>query len=66
MFKENHFDKTEFKGMSPNINPLKMIQLLRKRAKGQITYEQLSELLKLKESNDTTVEYMGYGIKKQR
>lgn len=65
LMKQNRFEKTEFKGMSPNINPLKMIQLLRKRVKGQITYEQLSELLKLKESNDTTVEYMGYAIKNQ-
>lgn len=59
----NHFGKIEFKGMSPNINPLKMVRLLRERAKGNITYEDLSHQMKLKESNDTKVGYMGYAIK---
>ncbi|MBS1610298.1 MAG: serine hydrolase [Bacteroidetes bacterium] len=30
-----------------------------RRVKGQMTYEQLSELLNRKETNDTTVAYMG-------
>jgi len=60
----NDFGKMEFRGMSPNINPIKMIKLLRQRASGKITYEELSNQMKLKESNDTKVGYMGYGIKK--
>ena len=64
LMKANGFGEIEFKGMSPNINPIKMIQLLRKRASGKITYEELSNQMKLKESNDTKVGYMGYGVKK--
>lgn len=58
------FGDITFRGMSPNINPFKMISLLRQRAKGKITYEELSNTLKLKESSDTIVGYMGFGIKK--
>ena len=64
LMKANNFEQTEFKGMSPTINPIRMIQLLRQRASGKITYEELSNQMKLKQSNDTMVGYMGYGIKK--
>lgn len=63
LFEQNGFTKFEFKGMSPNVNPFKMISLLKKRAKGEMTYEQLTAVLKLKESNDTKVGYMGYALK---
>ena len=59
----NGFGQMEFKGMSPNINPVRMIKLLKQRAAGKITYEELSSQLKLKESNDTMVGYMGFGVK---
>ncbi len=52
------------RGMSPNVSPIKMISLLRKRAKGELTYGQLGNVLKLKESNDLKVGYMGYAVKK--
>jgi len=61
---QNGFDSIQFRGMSPDVNPLKMISLLKKRAKGKMTYEELGNQIKLKESNDTKVGYMGYGIKK--
>lgn len=64
LMRANNFNTIAFKGMSPTINPVKMIRLLRQRASGKITYEALSNQLKLKESKETTVAYMGYGIKK--
>ena len=64
LMEQNGFDSIHFRGMSPDVNPLKMISLLKKRAKGKMTYEDLSNQVKLKESNDTRVGYMGYGIKK--
>jgi 2-polyprenyl-6-hydroxyphenyl methylase/3-demethylubiquinone-9 3-methyltransferase len=57
------FRQMEFKGMSPNVSPFKMISLLRQRASGRINYEDLGAILKLRESNDTKVGYMGYAIK---
>ncbi|HEU5052158.1 MAG TPA: bifunctional 2-polyprenyl-6-hydroxyphenol methylase/3-demethylubiquinol 3-O-methyltransferase UbiG [Hanamia sp.] len=63
LMEQNGFDSIQFKGMSPNISPLRMISLLKKRAKGKMTYEELGDQVKLKESNDTKVGYMGFGIK---
>jgi len=63
LMKKNGFGTREFRGMSPNVNPIKMVSLLRQRAAGKITYEDLTQQLKLKESNDTKVGYMGYAIK---
>lgn len=57
-------NEIHMKGMSPNVSPIKMVSLLRKRAKGALTYGQLGSILKLKESNDLMVGYMGYAIKK--
>jgi 2-polyprenyl-6-hydroxyphenyl methylase / 3-demethylubiquinone-9 3-methyltransferase len=64
LMKTNGFNTRVFKGMSPNVNPLKMISLLRQRAAGKITYEELSARFHLRESNDTKVGYMGYAVKK--
>lgn len=51
------------KGMAPNVSPLKMISLLRKRAKGEMTFGELGTKFQLKESNDLKVGYMGYAVK---
>jgi 2-polyprenyl-6-hydroxyphenyl methylase / 3-demethylubiquinone-9 3-methyltransferase len=64
LLRRNGMKDIQMKGMSPNMSPIKMISLLRKRAKGELTYGQLGSLLKLKESNDLKVAYMGYAIKK--
>jgi 2-polyprenyl-6-hydroxyphenyl methylase/3-demethylubiquinone-9 3-methyltransferase len=61
---QNGMKEIHMKGMSPNVSPFKMISLLRKRAKGKLNYAQLSSKLKLKESNDLKVGYMGYALKK--
>lgn len=61
---DNGFGNIHMRGMSPNVGPIKMISLLRKRAKGQLTYGQLGRQFMLKESSDLKVGYMGYAIKK--
>jgi 2-polyprenyl-6-hydroxyphenyl methylase / 3-demethylubiquinone-9 3-methyltransferase len=61
---ENGLGQIKMRGMAPNVSPVKMISLLMKRAKGQLTYAQLGSLMKLKESNDMKVGYMGFAIKK--
>lgn len=63
LMQSNGFGQINMKGMSPNINPLKMISLLRKRVKGELTYGELGSKFQLKESNDLKVGYMGYAIK---
>jgi 2-polyprenyl-6-hydroxyphenyl methylase/3-demethylubiquinone-9 3-methyltransferase len=64
LMQQNGFNEMAYSGMSPNVSPLKMISLLRQRAKGKLTYQELGNLLWLQESNDTKVGYMGYGIMK--
>ena len=62
---ENGFDNKDIKGMVPNVNPLKMLPILRKRAKGDINYKQLGEKVFFIESkNDFNISYMGYAVKK--
>lgn len=60
------FEFKEFQGTSPNISVPKMISLLRKRAKGKITFKELGQSFKLVESSDLKVLYMGYAIKPSR
>lgn len=61
----NHIEQKDMKGMASSVNPLKTLMLLRQRAKGNISYKELSERAPLKESNsDLRSSYMGYGMKK--
>lgn len=60
---ENGLKKIEMKGMSPNVSPLKMVSLLRKRVKGELTYGELGRQFKLRKSDDLKVGYMGYAVK---
>lgn len=53
----------QLKGMSPNVNPLRMIYLLRQRAKGRLTFSEFGKQVKMIESDDLKVGYMGYAIK---
>jgi 2-polyprenyl-6-hydroxyphenyl methylase/3-demethylubiquinone-9 3-methyltransferase len=63
LLKENKISQIKMRGMTPNVNPFKMISLLRKRAKGELTYAELGKQFVLKESNDMKVGYMGYAVK---
>lgn len=53
----------QLKGMSPNVNPIKLIGLLRKRAKGKLTFAEFGKKVKMIESKDLNVGYMGYAVK---
>jgi len=53
----------EIMGMKPNVNPLKMIRLMRKRVTGKLNYGQLGRQVRMRETTDTKVGYLGYAIK---
>lgn len=54
----------QVKGMSPNVNPIKLIRLLRQRVKGKLTFAEFGKKVKMIESNDLKVGYMGYAVKR--
>jgi 2-polyprenyl-6-hydroxyphenyl methylase/3-demethylubiquinone-9 3-methyltransferase len=54
----------QLKGMSPNVNPIRLISLLRQRAKGRLTFSEFGKKVRMIESNDLKVGYMGYAVKK--
>lgn len=53
----------QLKGMSPNVNPIRLISLLRQRAKGKLSFAEFGKKVKMIESNDLNIGYMGYAIK---
>lgn len=53
----------QLRGMSPNVNPLKLIGLLRQRAKGRLSYAEFGSRVRMVESGDLNVGYMGYAVK---
>ncbi|MEQ1876377.1 MAG: bifunctional 2-polyprenyl-6-hydroxyphenol methylase/3-demethylubiquinol 3-O-methyltransferase UbiG [Bdellovibrionia bacterium] len=50
-------------GLAPNMNPLKMIYLLRQRVRGKITVRDLGRKFRLIESKDKTILYAGHAVK---
>jgi 2-polyprenyl-6-hydroxyphenyl methylase/3-demethylubiquinone-9 3-methyltransferase len=60
---QSGFEFKEFRGTSPDVSLLKMIRLLRRRARGKIGYKELGQGFKLVESDDLRVLYMGYAVK---
>ncbi len=60
----NKFEAPEFIGAKPNVSVPKMISTLCKRAKGKIGYRELGQTFWLVETNDKSIFYMGYTIKK--
>jgi 2-polyprenyl-6-hydroxyphenyl methylase/3-demethylubiquinone-9 3-methyltransferase len=63
LMQNNGLTQINMAGMAPNVSPLKMIGLLRQRAKGKLTYAELGSKFQLKQSKDMKVGYMGYAIK---
>ena len=53
----------EHKGSEPNVSIPKMLGFLRKRVKGEWTYEDLGKNFWLVESNDMNILYAGYAVK---
>jgi 2-polyprenyl-6-hydroxyphenyl methylase / 3-demethylubiquinone-9 3-methyltransferase len=63
---QSGFEFKKLRGTSPNVSVLKMISLLRKRAKGKIDMKELGRSFRLVESDDLRVLYMGYAVKPSR
>lgn len=61
---QNNLDWKEHAGSSPNVSIPKMLGFLRKRAKGEWTYEDLGRNFRLIDSNDMNILYEGYAVKK--
>ena len=61
---QNGFEWKEHTGSQPNVSIPKMLSYLRKRTKGEWTYEDLSKKFILIESKDMNILYAGYAIKK--
>ncbi len=65
LLQQNNFEWREHRGTAPNVSYPEILYYLHKRAKGELTYKDLSEKLFLIESENLTIIYMGYAIKKQ-
>ena len=61
---ENGFDWKGHTASQPNVPIPKMLRCLRKRARGQISFEQLGRIFWLVESKDMNILYAGHAIKK--
>lgn len=59
----NQLDWKEHRGIKPNISIPKFLGYLHQRAKGNLTYQDLSEKIVLVESSMKNILYMGYAIK---
>ena len=63
LFQNNQLDWKEHRGIKPNISYLKMLRYLRKRAIGELTYEEFGKKFLMVESSNTQIMYMGYAEK---
>lgn len=63
LLEENHMVWKEHHGIKPNKSYLKMLGWLRKRAAGELTYEEFAKKFLLVECNSIQVVYMGYAVK---
>jgi len=64
LLQKSGFEWKEHTGSSPNVSIPKMLGYLRKKAKGEWTYEDLGKNFWLVESKDMNILYAGYAIKK--
>ncbi len=64
LLSRNSLDWVEHKGSQPNVSIPKMLGYLRKRVKGEWTYEDLGKNFRLIESNDMNILYAGYALKR--
>lgn len=58
------FDNQELVGIKPGVNPIKIISTLRQRKRGELSHFEALQRMKLRESRDKRVAYMGYALKK--
>lgn len=64
LLQKNGFDWKEHHGSQPNISIPTMLGYLRKRAKGEWTFEDLGKKFHLVSSNDMNILYAGHAVKK--
>lgn len=60
------FENQELIGIKAGVNPLKFIQTLRKRRRGDISYFEAVQKMKFRESDDKSVAYSGYALRKSK
>jgi 2-polyprenyl-6-hydroxyphenyl methylase / 3-demethylubiquinone-9 3-methyltransferase len=63
LLKGNGLTWKEHQGLRPGISYLKMLNFLRQRAIGKLTYEEFGEKFHMVESSGTQIMYMGYAVK---
>ncbi len=63
LLRQHRLDWKEHWGMEPNVSFWVLLRYLRRRARGEITYQDLGERLFLVKSNNMSIMYMGYAIK---
>ena len=63
LLRENQFDWKEHRGAKPNISYLNMLRYLRKRATGELTYEEFGKKFLMVESSSIKLMYIGYALK---
>jgi 2-polyprenyl-6-hydroxyphenyl methylase/3-demethylubiquinone-9 3-methyltransferase len=64
LLQKSGFDWKEHTGSEPNVSIPKMLGYLRNRVKGKWTFEDLGKNFRLVKSNDMSILYAGYAIKK--
>lgn len=64
LFERNRLEWKERRGIVPNVSIAKILRSLRKRARGEWSYKDLAERIRLVESGITAIMYMGYAVKK--
>jgi 2-polyprenyl-6-hydroxyphenyl methylase/3-demethylubiquinone-9 3-methyltransferase len=62
--KRHGLDPREMRGISPRGNPIGAWLNLRRRARGQIGFEELGRRLGLHESGELSISYMGYAVRR--
>ncbi|QIS22133.1 bifunctional 2-polyprenyl-6-hydroxyphenol methylase/3-demethylubiquinol 3-O-methyltransferase UbiG [Nocardia terpenica] len=62
-FRRNGLDNLDLVGLGPGRGPFETFKLLRRRARGEITYGELGRQLDLKVVSDISVMYAGYAQK---
>jgi 2-polyprenyl-6-hydroxyphenyl methylase/3-demethylubiquinone-9 3-methyltransferase len=64
LLEPNQLEWRGHRGIMPSVSPLKTLGFLRKRAKGEWTYRDLSARVRMVENGCTAVMYMGYAVKR--
>ncbi len=63
LLRTNGLEWKEHRGVKPNVPIPRVLSFLRKRAKGEWTYRDLSSRIQLVEGRSTAVMYLGYAVK---